>query len=169
MSLFLSANFLSAKTSYSLLLTALMSWGIGDCLGFLPSIAVAQIRPETIEKNGEQANRIQGEIQENSPVLNNGSLYTVHSLSGTAEEIIRIDLTSNNFDPYLIVIDPQGQKIAENDDGGEGTNVRLILKFPSTGDYQLLVTSYSPNRVGNYQLQWQPAEGISASVFSANA
>jgi len=167
MSLFLSANFLSAKTSYSLLLTALMSWGIGDCLGFLPSIAVAQIRPETIEKNGEQANRIQGEIQENSPVLNNGSLYTVHSLSGTAEEIIRIDLTSNNFDPYLIVIDPQGQKIAENDDGGEGTNVRLILKFPSTGDYQLLVTSYSPNRVGNYQLQWQPAEGIDLKLLKA--
>ena len=158
---------LPSKTTSSLLLTALMTWGFVNCSGIFSSIAVAQKIPETIEKTENQNNPIAGEIFENSPVLNNGSLYTVHSLKGTAQDIIRIDVISENFDPYLVVIDPQGQQIAENNDGGEGTNVRLVLQLPSTGEYQLFVTSYSPDTVGTYQLQWQPAQGIDLKLLQA--
>ena len=63
-------------------------------------------------------------------------------LSAFAGDTIAITLTSDAFDPFLAVIDPTGQLVAD-DDGGPGLNARVVLAAPIQGSYRIFVTSFS--------------------------
>lgn len=70
---------------------------------------------------------------------------------GVAGQVVTIDLTAEAFDPYLILEDSDGARLAEDDDSGDEWNARLELTVPVTGDYTLGVTSVE-RAVGAYQL-----------------
>lgn len=103
---------------------------------------------------------ISGELSTNSPILEtDGSFYEQYTFEGVTGEVISIELTSNNFDTYLILKDPTGELIAQNDDrdGGAGTNTNseIRLALPSNGIYTVIVNSYGPREIGTYNLRWR--------------
>ena len=55
-------------------------------------------------------------------------LYTVNFEAGTTY-IIELNKTNNqtNLDPYLVLDNPQGQMVAEDDDSGGELNSRIIF------------------------------------------
>lgn len=53
-----------------------------------------------------------------------------------------IDLTSQDFDTYLRLEDPNGAPLAEDDDSGGNLNARLVFTPPQTGTYRLVATSF---------------------------
>ncbi|NLE80206.1 MAG: carboxypeptidase regulatory-like domain-containing protein, partial [Rhodococcus sp.] len=66
---------------------------------------------------------------------------------------VTIDLSSTEFDPYLIVIDANEAVIAQEDDSpGAGLNVRLTVTLPSSGQFTAIVTSALPGETGGYSL-----------------
>ncbi len=74
------------------------------------------------------------------------------TFSGRAGQIIRIDVTSRQFDPYVRLL-RDGMALDSNDDGGEGTNARLSVSLPVTGNYTAVVSSFTENRAGGrYQI-----------------
>ncbi len=88
-----------------------------------------------------------------------GSWYYAdrYSFSASAGQQVAILLTSSAFDTYLYLIGPSGTVIAQNDDGGGGTNSRIpassgYYTLPSTGTYIIEVTSYAVNATGIYTL-----------------
>jgi hypothetical protein len=88
-----------------------------------------------------------------SVLRSDGSLYDSHEFDGRAGSTVSIDLSSSDFDTYLILIDPQGNELASNDDRGDGTtNSALTLTLPMDGVYRIIVNSYHPDGSGSYYL-----------------
>jgi WD40 repeat protein len=64
-----------------------------------------------------------------------------------------IDLTSADIDMYLRVEDSFGNQLAEDDDGGEGLNSRLVFTARESGTYRIVATTYQADVTGNFHLR----------------
>lgn len=74
-----------------------------------------------------------------------------------------IELTSAEFDPYVIVIDANENVVAQEDDSpGAGLNVRLTVVLPGSGQFTVIVTSALPAEMGRYSLTLS-APGLSTA------
>lgn len=85
-----------------------------------------------------------------------GQLVDSFRFDGRRGETVRIDATSSQIDTYLTVRPPPGGRVAENDDGTEGTNARVDMTLPVTGSYIVDVSSYAMDETGDYSLLLQP-------------
>jgi hypothetical protein len=107
----------------------------------------------------------------------------LYNFSGTAGQQIVIVMTSTSFDSYLFLDGPNGQTIAQDDDGAGGLNSRIpanagSFTLPTTGTYRIFATSFSidgtTGSTGTYSLsllnQSTGSSGIqlSASSFSGS-
>ncbi|MGD1909234.1 MAG: tetratricopeptide repeat protein, partial [Leptolyngbyaceae cyanobacterium] len=117
---------------------------------------LAQIDPTTVT----------GQLNETSDTLSDGSYFNVHTFEGTTGEYIRINLVSEAFDTYLILVGPDGNVVAENDDGGYGTNSQLVMTLPVDGTYQVLANSYSTGDTGPYTLTWKLATAADVATVA---
>ncbi|HKO96861.1 MAG TPA: Calx-beta domain-containing protein, partial [Pyrinomonadaceae bacterium] len=59
-----------------------------------------------------------------------------------------VSMTSATFDTYLYLLNSSDQTIAQDDDGGDGTNSRIpavsgFFTLPATGTYKIYATSFS--------------------------
>jgi len=93
-----------------------------------------------------------------SPVRGNAFYADRYAFNAPAGAQVAIALASPDFDAYLYLIGPNNAVIAENDDGdSSGGDSRIpagsgLFSLPAGGDYLIEVTSFSPNRVGDYAL-----------------
>jgi Ca2+-binding EF-hand superfamily protein len=71
----------------------------------------------------------------------------------------QFDHMSKAFDAYLFLEDPDGVILAQDDDGGEGTNSRIIHKAETSGTYHLVATSLSGRGLGNFVLSVRALDG----------
>jgi hypothetical protein len=76
----------------------------------------------------------------------------VYYFHGEEGQQIQIDLTSTDFDPFLILDSPRGERLMLDDDSGDDWNAQTILTLPESGDYSIGVTSYLQS-VGTYELR----------------
>ena len=110
------------------------------------------------QSNSKNIHTINGTLDASSKKFNNNdSYYNVHKFEGEAGEQIVIELRSNDFDPYLILRDPENKKIADDDDNGEGNNARIVITLPSSGSYTIVANSYKGKESGKYQISRRPA------------
>jgi hypothetical protein len=66
---------------------------------------------------------------------------------------VTIDLSSGDFDAFLIVRDAEGATLATDDDGGDGTNARITLHVQAGRTYRIIANSYGEDRAtGLYRL-----------------
>jgi serine protease Do len=97
---------------------------------------------------------IRGVLDNNSNVLeSDNSYFNAYTFDAEQGQRITIDMISDQLDAYLILIDPNGQDVAQDDDGGGGTNARLVTTAVASGTYTILANSYSVGEVGEYRLQ----------------
>jgi S1-C subfamily serine protease len=102
---------------------------------------------------------ITGRLEDGDRTLaSDDSYFDAYTFDGQAGQSITIDLTSSDFDAFLILLDPNGEQI-QDDDGGGGTNARLSLTLASTGRYTLMANSYESGETGSYQLRAQISGG----------
>ncbi len=114
----------------------------------------------------------QGTLTTGDAVLDDGSLYDQHTFSGNSGEQVTISLESQAFDPYLILLDPDGNRISENDDiSHSNRNSQLRVILPSTGLYIVVANSYESGKNGDYKIridvgdyQSSTPEAIAASI-----
>lgn len=71
---------------------------------------------------------------------------------GRAGEVVRLDAVAADFDVYLALRGAEAV-VDSNDDGGDGTNARIIAVLPATGIYTAVVSAFSESRsAGRYSL-----------------
>lgn len=106
------------------------------------------------QASGSLPLQIQGSLGENSQILQSDrSPYQEHTFQGTAGQRITISLQSREFDSYLILLDPDGKKIGENDDASSNTmDSALTVTLPSTGTYRIIANTYDSAGRGQYTL-----------------
>lgn len=97
-----------------------------------------------------------GTLDENSYGLEGGTYINTYSVEGVAGQVVVIDLISDEFDAYLVVLGPDKTVVGQNNNGGGGTNAQVVMTLPATGVYLVGVTSHNPSGVGQYQLSWGP-------------
>ncbi len=81
------------------------------------------------------------------------SYFNAYTFEGKAGQQIEIDMTSSEIDPYLILLAPDGQDLAHDDDGGGDSNARLVMALPVDGTYTVLANAYRAGETGNYNLR----------------
>jgi hypothetical protein len=77
-------------------------------------------------------------------------IYPVKLLAG---QNYQIDMKSSDFDSYLRLEDPDGNQIAEDDDGGGFPNARIKQDINKTGVYKIIATSFGANSTGNFVVE----------------
>ena len=70
-------------------------------------------------------------------------------------------------DPYLILVGPDGDVLARNDDSDYGLNARIQgIVLPSDGEYTVVATSYGEDQTFDYTLRLQNENRESADLRS---
>lgn len=87
----------------------------------------------------------------------NGPLFDVYYFAGKAGERMHIRLDAATFDPVLLLDGPDGERVAMNDDSGDGWQAEITVTLPQSGDYLIGVTSVEW-AVGDYRLTLITAE-----------
>ncbi len=81
------------------------------------------------------------------------TLYDEYTFDGQAGQQVVITLASTDFDPYLILVDPNQTIIAENDDAITGSqDSQITITLPQNGTYTVIVNAYQQEEQGEYNL-----------------
>lgn len=128
----------------ALSLTTAMSAGISGWVGFTPQAQAQSIfeRQDTLE-----------------PVQS-------YPVDMTAGEFVTIAMTSEDFDPWLRLLGPNGEEVAFNDDFGGTLNARIVYNVPTSGEYTIIAKSFD-EQGGVYDLKVRSAEAYEISFYEA--
>ena len=94
---------------------------------------------------------VSGTLESASECVLNGKSVDVWALDVTRSGELTIDLTSEEFDPVLTLLDTDARVIRTDDDGGYGFNSRIHMEL-TRGRYYLYATSFDGYYWGNYRL-----------------
>lgn len=94
---------------------------------------------------------VAGALTSSDCAASDGSRYDVWTFSGTADQSVTLQLTSTAFDTLLVLIDPSGFPVAENDDS-IGTDSRIAFVLTSTGTWTIVANALSSGGSGDYFL-----------------
>lgn len=86
-----------------------------------------------------------------------GKYEDVFQIQGRRGERLAITLTSEDFDPYLLVTGPGGYHMSNDDADSEGLDSGLVVQFPADGTYRISATSFAPGTMGAYRMEVRQA------------
>lgn len=128
-------------------------------VGLGAALAVAAAGPAGAQQQLQPGQPQSGSLREGDSRLDSGEYLDAYSFRGRAGERVRLRMTSDDFDPYLMIAGP-GDFSDENDDAGEGdTSAGLDLRLPADGVYRVTATSYEPGERGSYRLEFSGSQG----------
>lgn len=64
------------------------------------------------------------------------------TFSGSGGDAVTVSMTSEEVDPYLVLVNPDSNVVAENDDSGAGLNSELTYTLDSDGEYTIWATTF---------------------------
>jgi hypothetical protein len=81
------------------------------------------------------------------------SQYRLWQFSGTSGNSVTIEMHSTAFDTYLMLLDPNGVPLAENDDSASGvTDSKITMTLTTTGTWTVVANSLAASQTGSYTL-----------------
>lgn len=93
-----------------------------------------------------------GSLSTDDPTSVYGSHFDLYGLQLESSGEVRIDLTSTDFDSYLLVYLGDGTLIADNDDLDNATRDASVTLDLDPGCYRIEATSFSASETGGYTL-----------------
>lgn len=97
-----------------------------------------------------------GTLAQGDAVLNDGSFYDEYMFDGRAGQQVTVTLSSEDFDAYLLLVDPNGEAIAQNDDASPNSlDAQIQVTLPANGRYRVIANTYDGNGRGGYLLTVQ--------------
>ncbi len=94
---------------------------------------------------------VSGALAANDCRLNDNTATQAFEFTLTTATKVEILMTSTALDAYLFLADASLEVIAEDDDGGGGTNARIMQILPA-GRYIVVANTYDADSYGAYQL-----------------
>ncbi|MCU0498153.1 MAG: PPC domain-containing protein [Anaerolineae bacterium] len=97
------------------------------------SIQVARVATSGVINSGET---VEGRLDADQQTAE-------YTFVGQVGDVVTIDLASDQFDPAVGLLDPDGRLIRSDDDGGPGLYARLIaVELDEDGEYTIVVDGY---------------------------
>jgi S1-C subfamily serine protease len=99
----------------------------------------------------------QGTLNPGGSTLSDGSLYREHVFRATQGQTVTITMESTDFDTYLILVNDQGEPLAQNDDRcaqqtPECRNSEIRMTLPQTGTYRAIANAFDASGRGRYTI-----------------
>jgi hypothetical protein len=95
--------------------------------------------------------RTTGRLEPGDRQLGTGEYADVYVFEGSAGQSISIEMASSEFDTYVQLTTPDGEKI-DNDDYGGRSDSRIDLTLRESGRHRIMSTSYRAGETGTYEL-----------------
>lgn len=115
----------------------------------------SSIQPIRFTGVGEPVER-RGSLGPGDGLLDSGEFADLYMFQVNRANYLFAELTSTDFDAYLILLDPNGNKVIEVDDSGDDLDAYLDTELLSPGIYSLFVTSAAVGETGSYVLTVTP-------------
>ena len=119
-------------------------------------LAAAPLAAQTPITPGET---VTGTLQEGDRQMDDGAYYDAYVIRGRPGERVVVRMTSDDFDTYLHWgVERGGEWVEEdeNDDTGDGTDSRLVIRLESDGAYELRAAGFDEDEEGEYTLRVSP-------------
>ncbi|MEM7453500.1 MAG: pre-peptidase C-terminal domain-containing protein [Planctomycetota bacterium] len=94
----------------------------------------------------------EGTLNEGDSTFSTGEYRELFQIETSSGDQIEIELDSEQFDPYLSLFTPSNGRI-RNDDGGDGSNSRVVIPSTEAGIYRIYATTYEPGESGDYSIE----------------
>jgi len=97
----------------------------------------------------------QGRLEQGDGVIDtDNSFYDTFEFGTKQGHQITLTMRSTEFNTYLILFDPEQNKVGENDDAAAagGTNSQIQIRAPSEGQYRVYANSQTSGMTGAYTL-----------------
>jgi len=97
---------------------------------------------------------IQGTLTSDDPIFPGDSTYFQRWVMPVIRgQSFTVDLTSEAFDAYLVLTRGPGDKLVENDDGGNACNARLVYTPPDDRPVRIIVNTARKHETGAFVLR----------------
>lgn len=116
-------------------------------------------RPTVISIGGDVISSV---LTPSDNTLSDGSYFKAYQFQGQAGQSVALEMRGNGIDPYLVLFDSAGRKIAEDDDSAGGKNARIVVTLPTTGKYTLYANSYEVGQTGSFSLSSRLTNNLGA-------
>ncbi|OZC02089.1 DUF4344 domain-containing metallopeptidase [Rubricoccus marinus] len=107
---------------------------------------------------------VQGQLDVSDPTLSSdGTHFDVYGYQGRAGEEIVVTLTSDDFDPYLLLsryFGDEVEAVSQDDDNGPGLGSRVRVTLAQSGTYLAIANSVGAGATGRYALTIQRPEDV---------
>ena len=94
----------------------------------------------------------QGRLAAGDETLTSGEYTDEYTVEGRPGQVLVVDLRATDFDPYLIIAQPDGEQLENDDFEGDQTRSQIATTLAAAGMYRVVVTSYAPGETGAYDL-----------------
>lgn len=89
-----------------------------------------------------------GVLEAGDWTMGDGTWADVWYIEATAGQRIVVELRSRRFDAYLQLLDPWGNKLAEDDDSAGNSDARITYSVTQAGRYQVVVNNFGDTPQG---------------------
>lgn len=110
-----------------------------------------------------------GRLEAGDYQLDTGEYGDIYVFDGVSGQSINIELTSTDFDTYLVLVTPKGDQIDNDDFEAQSAVSRIEMPLRETGRYRVLTTSYKANETGAYRLTVNAGSTTAPTVTAATA
>jgi hypothetical protein len=136
------------------------SWGAGTGAYTLDMSTDLQSAPVDLQSSGDLAS--------GDSTFSDGEYYDSYTFEGQPGQSVTIDLNSDDFDTYLVLETPDGQK-ESNDDAESTAHSQIVSTLSQVGTYTVYVTSYGAAETGDYVVSvTQGASGSGGGISPAH-
>lgn len=112
--------------------------------------------PNQTESNTANQNIIlqrRGILNGNSEILTkDGTPFDLVEFRAEAGQTVKISLTSQDFQPYLVLIDPNRRTLKQDKATSDRRNAEISLTLNQTGIYRLVINTFDRKGKGEYSL-----------------
>lgn len=93
----------------------------------------------------------QGTLEQGDAIASDNSLYDRYTFEGDEGQRVTLTMESSEFDTYLVLVDPEGQLLGDNDNvSQQNSNSSLTVTLPVDGTYTVIANGRDNTSQGRY-------------------
>jgi hypothetical protein len=91
-----------------------------------------------------------GRLEPGDRPRSGGGFQDLWEFDGRQGQAVVVEMRSAEFDAFLELRDPDNALVAENDDGGDGTDALVTASLPRNGRYRVVARSFGEREASGY-------------------
>lgn len=116
-------------------------------------LRIQQGSPTTATAAASGPRTERGRLAAGDDTLRSGEFMDTYTFEGRPGQRVTLDVVSQEFDTYLILVPPRGERQENDDVEGKPRHSVIESDLTEAGTYKVVVTSYEKGESGNYELR----------------